>query len=341
MRRSIIRAAGIVFSVLAIISLILPIYGTNITEGEGWLVDLRGYDVPEFSLWGIFVILMPLVSIGVICSKLSEKAKLILTILSGILGIFGAYLANASAREWIYSVADGFVYTYGGLWFYGILFVCSSVLFCIFCNMNGSSAKSITVSPVDIYEEEFLLPDGGYTFSMLKKDREISEFSGNISFATSDGYFAAVGQFQDCRSVEVLRGDENAGFRMRTMPSGIYGAFYEGMGNIGSVRFKIKAFSEIRSGSAELWCCGEKKAVELKVQDFMSIKCTLCDECENTDELRGAVIIQDGRIAAAVSGIGEGKNVFTCISAEQAAADLGRLIYEQRVLEAVNAEEKG
>lgn len=334
------RVAGIVLSILALISLILPIYGTNIREGEGWLVDLRGYDVSEFSVWGIFVILMPIMTIGVMWSKLSDKSKFIITIALGAFGIVSVYLANSAVREWIYNIADGFVYVYGGLSVYVLLFALSAIFFCIFCNMKEENVKSISVSPVDIYEEEFILPDGKYTFSVLKKGNETAQFPGNISFATADGYFAAIGQFDGSRSVEVLDGDENVGFEMRTMPSGIYGAFYEGMGNIGSAKFKLKPFSEVRNGKSELWFGGKKTEVDLDVKNFINIRCTLCDEVENPNELSGGVIIQDGKLASVVSESIDGEDVFTCISAEQVAADLGRMIYEQRILEAVNADEK-
>lgn len=69
------KLLGIIFAVLTLLSLTAPLYKTNFTDGESMTLLLHGFDLYEFSAWGVVTALIPLLLIGIMFTKFSDKIK--------------------------------------------------------------------------------------------------------------------------------------------------------------------------------------------------------------------------------------------------------------------------
>ena len=336
-----LKTAGAISSALALISLALPVFKTVFDGGETWAATFRGINLVEFSPWGIIVLLVPLILSGIGYSKLNDAAKTMLNMSAFLLGLVSLYNAIYAMREWVYSHATGYVYVYGSFIIYAVLLIISAVLFHICCNIKQVTNTTSSVSPIYIYNEDFILSDTVYKFSKFTKDTETIDFDGAISFSTEDGYFVALGQGENEEyinngCIELFDGDDNVGFAIKTTPNGIFGSFYGWMLSPAKAKCKVKAFNDIYDGLAQLWLPNEKKVVEITVKDIADIYCRFPEKCPNPFSLLGSPILQDGKIAAVLSDFDEHTGLFSCISAEIVAADLMQMVCKQRAIMAAN-----
>lgn len=131
----ILRFMSIVLALFSLASLSLPIYSTNITDGEACNLIVKGYNLVEFSPWGGVVILAPVALLGLMLSKLNDTIKMV-----GLLGLFtfnGVALcgSTSAAYKWICDVSTGFVEPHMNHLVYALLFFVATVCFYIINNV--------------------------------------------------------------------------------------------------------------------------------------------------------------------------------------------------------------
>lgn len=344
MFKKITKIAGITLSALALISLALPMYHATIGEGETWIATFRGFDLVELSPWGAVLLLLPLLTSGIICSTLDNKTKTILNMGLFLLGSVSIYSANFAMREWIYAEASGYVQVYGSLIIYAALILSAAILFHLHCNTKDkNSATTLLVEPIDIFDEHFSLCPHTVKFTKFGKNLEHVEFDGCISFSTDDGYFAALGhgddeEYIDHGCIEFSDEDDTVrGFATRTMPYGLYGSFYEDCESM-RWRLKILPFPEVTEGDARLLLPdgdGDFSEIPVTLNPICvtHIDCRLSEDLKTKSSIYGAVIVQHGKIAAVVSEYDKENKKYICVSSEISAADLARMVYEQKVAE--------
>ena len=336
------RVIGTIFALLAMASLFLPLYHAEIEVGDAWSVTLRGVNLVEFSAWGTLVRAIPLIFIAIAYSRLNIQTKTVLTLGVYALDIVSLQSANTAMRKWIYTEATGYVASYGNLIIYGGLVFSAVLFFYLYCNIAGKEeSESVSVKPIDILKEKFLLCPHPVEFTKMEKRLPYEEFNGCMSFSTEEGYFTALGHGVDEKyikngCVEVADDDRLYGFAMRSTRHGVYGSFYEDYANA-PCKKKILPYREVSASSATLLIPAEggsfsEHPVTLNPVEMMNIGCYPKEDVADTD-IDGAVIIQHGKIAAVVSGYDAENAKFDCVSAELVAADLARMVYEQKVLE--------
>ncbi len=358
MKKRICKIVGTIFVLLALTALVLPAYNTYIDDGEAWNVALRGYNMIEFSPWGILAVLLPVAMLGIAYCNLNERIKTLPLMAVSALSIVSIHCGMVSMRTWIYSVATGFVYTHSNWGYYiGAVFVATVLFYLDFNRSEDKHFKSVedlceylesenlSLSPIDVCEEKFSLCDYPYTFSRCGKGEGIKKFSGFISFATADGYFTALGygekpEYIESGCVEITKGEKNIGYISEATNLTSYGVFYGNKMPNFKHKAKIMDFDKIESGCAEIWIPDESKSFEkIKVRITPLNKCNI--ECfaeeipENTD-ICGAVVIQNGQITAVVSSYDEKRKCFKCISSELVAKRLVAISREDKILQALS-----
>ena len=342
MNKRITKIAGTILSALALISLALPIYNMVIGEGETWFATFRGFNLVEFSPWGSFVLILPLLLIGIAHSRLDDKVKTIVNMVLFMLGMTSIYAANVAMRDWVYVNASDHVNVYGSLVVHVVFVLLSATLFHISFSIKEYNEVALPVKPIDIYNEKFTLCPYPVKFSKFGKELPHIDFDGCISFFTEDGYFAALGHGENAEYISngcIDVSDDNRlyGFAMRTMPFGIYGSFYEDH-PVPPHEMQILPFEQVSAGEAELFLPDKdhkfsKTPVTLTPVNMTNIECRLLKEIPDKMSIDGAVVVQHGKIATVVSGCDAENETINCISAELVAVDLARMVYEQKVLE--------
>ena len=104
-------------------------------------------------------------------------------------------------------------------------------------------------------------------------------------------------------------------------------------------KVKIKEYTDINKGKAEIWAPSEDGFVKLPAQispvDIDDVKLKIDDALPREDMI-GSVVVQDGELVAIVTEYDGESEEYKCISAELMAVDLCRKIYERRVSETMN-----
>ena len=131
--KKITKIAGTIFGGLSILSLALPVYNTYVEGGESMDLTISGYNLAEFSVWGIFVLLIPLIFIVLMHSSIRDTLKSIFCVLMYSLGMISINSSVRAAREWIAGIATGEVYLYSGIIIYTVLLFASAVCYYLSC----------------------------------------------------------------------------------------------------------------------------------------------------------------------------------------------------------------
>lgn len=204
--------------------------------------------------------------------------------------------------------------------------------------------------------KEFLLCGMQYLFVRTEKGKGTMISEGCVSFSTENGFFAALGHNEDPEAIPYLGAEiyaqhtdevepPQAGRVLCSMPSGVYGAFYDDYTPLVFSRMKIAPLdSLITDTPAELWMpvgSGEPFVFKGKIAALFPDKPypVLFEVHDSVFPgaqfgCSGSVIIQNGKIAAVVSGANENPaTLLYCTAAEQMAVDLERMIYEFAVAE--------
>ena len=343
------KYVGIMLSIVSLYSLSLPVYSTYITDGEACDMVIKGYNLVEFSPWGGIVLLTPLALLGLMLSKLKPAIKTIG--LFGLLLLDGVALCGASisAYSWITGIATGFVEPCMGHLIYALLFVLATFCFWTSCNFSLNlrdllPKKELSTNPVEHTQENFYWCNQICDFAKYKEDGETTIDEGVLCIATSEGYFAGLmdDDPKQYHTVEALENNEAVAFVMGTMPTGIYGCFYESKEflNDSDMQIDIRPFKDINWGDAQLripnksggFSCGEVKVFPYAPD---RIVVGWIDGLEDPPAI-GAAVMQDGEVIAFVTKYDAEHHKYRCISAELMVADLCRKINEQKVLEAIH-----
>lgn len=130
----------ILFAGLAFFSLGLPLFVTTITgDVDSLTLAVKGLEMFSYSPWGYVVAFAPVALVAVM--KLHERLphKYPLVLLLVFVGLFGHNAGVLAEREWIYSVANGFVRTMGGnLFLYPALLVAAGFMLMLYMNDEDS-----------------------------------------------------------------------------------------------------------------------------------------------------------------------------------------------------------
>lgn len=131
MNKKLYKIAGTVFAALALASLALPVYRTNIEDGESWLCILRGFNMIEFSIFGVLTVLMPIAFIIFGCIKISQKVRR--WILGGllVLAMICLLLADGAMSAWVCEIATGAVENHKSLFVYAGLLIAETAFFAV------------------------------------------------------------------------------------------------------------------------------------------------------------------------------------------------------------------
>lgn len=129
MVQKLFRVLAITLSLSAIAALFLPIYSTNLTDGEACNLIVKGYNLVKFSPWGGVVVVAPFVLLGLMLSKLNDTIKMV-----GLLGLFtlnGVALcgSTSAAYKWICDASTGFVESHMNHLIYALLLFGAMVCF--------------------------------------------------------------------------------------------------------------------------------------------------------------------------------------------------------------------
>lgn len=348
----ILKIAGVILSVLTLYSLALPIYSTYISDGETCDIVVRGYNLVWFSPWGGVVVLAPLVLLGLMLSKFKSTIKTV-----GLLSLFvlnGVALCGAAsaAYNWISKIATGFVEPHMSHLIYVLLFFITTVCFWVSCNFSTNipnlkdlfpKEEPIKVEPIDHRKEKFFWCNKPYDFAKYKENGHVTMGESTLCFATSEGYFAGLndGDPETYFNIEALEDDGAVAFVMGTMPTGIYGSFYEGQEFLKDLNMTVDIlpFNEIYQGEAELRISdknGSFTCDDVLVSPYApnDIRVSSIDGLEDPPAI-GAAVMQGEELAAFVTEYDAEKHEYKCVSAEMMAMDLCCKIYEHRVFEAM------
>ena len=362
MTKKTVKLLGAAMSIAALSTLALPIAHTVIGYVESMDLTLRDINLIEFSFWGVLVILAPLLSIGTMYSKLCDKEKMIAIMSIFTIGMISLSCAIRAANTWLYDVATGYVQPISNQILYVVFFFAASLLFYFSCRMKTlpdaeellegfrhyADDSNIEITPRELISEDFFLCNRPHEFIKFKKGTDVESIQGCVSFLTEDGYFSALGHEEDVRyiesgAIEIFDGDDNLGFAFKTTPAGLLGAFYNSEKYKGD-KMKLRLFEDIEPGDAELWLPTydgdfEKIPVELKL---ISPDCIECKRGKSRKafpkvHIDGSAIIQDGKIAAVISGYDASRDVYTCISAEDTARELFSMAHKKRLLQSIRS----
>lgn len=340
--------SGIILSVSALLSLVLPLFSFRILETE---MIIRGYNVVEFSPWGSIVLVAPILLIGLMLSKLKYSFKTIGILSLLILDFFALSDAYSVSYTWALQETTNSVQPHAYHLFYALAFVLSGFCFYMECNYcrKGNKMKikdfflkdDIKAEPIDYTKEKFFLCSKLYEFAKYKENGDEINSKCNICFATSEGYFATLDDNDNAEyhNVEVLGDNTAIGFVIKNMPTGIFGRFYEDFDFRKEIEMKIKEYPDIKKGKAEIWAPTEDGFVKSPTQisplyiDDVKLK---IDDALPREDMIGSVVVQDGELVAIVTEYDGENKEYKCITAELMAIDLCRKIYEQRVSEALN-----
>lgn len=325
-----LKTSGMVFTILTFISLLFPwVYAYYGEKFEKCDFTTTGFDMIEFSVWGVILILVPILVLGIMYGRLNEKEKTVSLLVLYLLGNISFYFAVSMGMDWLREASTGYIRLKGFALLYPIFLLGSMVMFYLYC--NGKDKADIEEFVGEVY-----LCSTPYTFRKLDKEKTAT-VEGCISFFTKEGYFAALGRMEKDGSIEVFDGEENAGFVLNGRAFGTYGAFYEDYTPGKSKKMRILSFENIEQGEAELWIPGEKgfvkKLVEITPKSPTYIECKPDEEEKLLESACGAVIVQDGKIAAIVTEYNTENGVYNCVSAARVAVPLACIVQEQKILQ--------
>lgn len=334
---------GVIFATLTALSLFLPIYKATFTDGESMTLLLRGYELYEFSAWGVVTMLAPLILIATMFTKFSKKTKCAMVVCAFVLGNISVHIANTSMRDWLYSNATGMVFPYDGLIFYSVFLLCALVFCFVDCIKKKPDlicptiddfreyieSENITIGSENIFDKEFLLCNKPCKVSSLDAGTSTKETQAYILFATPDGYFITDTQ-DDCQNKEIEIDGETAGFAHKSTPMGLVNVFYEDFDLTTLEKIKLMPKCEISNGDAELYNDGKRVEINLAT-DLQSIKANLFEDNHDVHNFVGSVVIQSGKLAAVVTSVDEECDMLVCESAEKYAKELHKAAYEQEM----------
>lgn len=346
--KKILLAAGVIFSLLTLITLILPFFVIS-TRLD---ITMNGMDLIDVTPFGVLVFVTPIMLAGLSLSKLGDSIKTIsisILFLIGCLAMHHSYSTVCATLGG--SGAPAGVLGTGNL--YAAILFLSYLFFFIACNTKSTDNKSITEyfeellhpdEAIDPSKEKFVLCNRPIDVTKYRENGEAVMGKSHICFATSDGYFAALNDDDNETYPTIELTDKNTavGYVLDCMPTGLFGTFYEDYDHKAK-KFIVAPFNTLHEGEAELWLCTEnggydKHKVWMSLDNTNNIRLSTRKDFAACD-IAGTAVIQNGRLAAITTGYDTENNNIRCIAAELMAADLCRKIYEQRVHDRINAEE--
>ena len=350
--KNITRYGGMIFALLALLSLGLPVFSTYISDVESGMVVVCGYNMVEFSPWGSIVVILPLLTIGLALSKMNVRIKT-----AGLLGLLpvagvAMHYAVESAHDWINTIATGFVQSHMGHLIYALCWLISAICFWLSSNLPQRKndpkttmlPPSITVKPVDYREEKFILCNKRYDMVEYTEKGQIALGEYTLLLATREGFFAGLGnpQASEGHHLELTENGESVAFVMATMPTRLFGSFYEGQECFDDpfAAVTIRPFCEIEKGKATIKFPGETvddfwDDIYIDPRDINDIRLSGIEESESSRAI-GAAIFQGPDLIAFVTEYDASNREYKCISAEMIAIDFCRKIYEQRIREVIH-----
>lgn len=357
MMKKIVKYSGIAFALLSLLSLSLPVFSTQITDGEACDLMVKGYNLVEFSPWGGIVLLTPLVLLGLMLSKLKNATKTVGLIILFVLNGVALCASTSAAYKWMCDVSTGFVEPHMYHVIYALLLFVAMVCFFMWCNcsLNIKSLKDffveeerIEVEPVDYRTEKFYLCNKVYDSAKYKENGDVVNDKSTVCFATNDGYFVALDDSDtgEYFTVELLENDGSIGFMMGNMPTGVYGVFYEDYNFRRDLEVGILPFDHIEKDGALVWilddndedgAVGHVVDVEVTANSLQDIRIKILGE--SNENIIGCAVVQGLSLVGFVTEYDVENNEYKCISAELLAVDLCRKIYEHRVWEKMRERE--
>ncbi len=348
MTKKILKALGTLLALLSLGTLFFPwIYAY--CEGRLVSADLTatGLELTQFSAWAVVVVVLPVLLLAVVYSRLNSKEKTVFILSAFLFGSISIFRAVGASLDSLQEVSTESLRPQICLILYPLFMFFSLTSFYLYYNADiKAMLKTMGIeecgdkAPIS---RELYVCSRPYEFAKFKDGEGSTYFSGCISFVTEDGYFAALGHGEDTAylkngCIEFFDGDNTAGFAMSTRESGVYGSFYEDYAFPKDTKMKLKPFSSIADGRAELWLPSEagfiKKSVTIDPISAECIECRLSDGEKLGDDIRGAIVVQNGGVVAVVSACDEEKGIFSCVSALRVAMPLICMEYEQKQLEA-------
>lgn len=358
MMKKIVKYSGITFAILSLLTLSLPVFSTRITDGEACDLVVNGYNLVEFSPWGGIVLLAPLLLLGLMLSKLRNTTKTIGLIVLFALNGVALCASTSAAYKWMCDVSTGFVEPYMYHVIYALLLFVAMICFFVWCNysLNIKSLKDffvgeerIEIEPIDHRNEKFFWCNKPYNFAKYKETGDVTMGESTLCFATSEGYFAGLndGDAETYFNIEVLEDDGAVAFVMGTMPTGIYGMFYEGQEFLKDLDMTVDIcpFDEIEKDEAKLRIPDKNEGFscdDVFVTPYApdNIRVSSIDGLEDLPAI-GAAVMQGEKLIAFVTEYDTEKHEYKCVAAEMIAIDLCRKIYEHRVYQAMKQRELG
>ncbi len=130
----VIRSLGILLAVASIGALWLPVHHI-LTDGEGGEMTIRVYHLADYSPWGIVLVALPFIVLGLMLSNVSSTIKTIGILGIAMLGGIAFWDTVMAMYEATNNLAICFTQAHGGHLAYGALILWSMMCFWVSYNV--------------------------------------------------------------------------------------------------------------------------------------------------------------------------------------------------------------
>ena len=122
---------------------VLPVMSVYISEGESALIQVRGYNLAEFSAWGVVPMIAPPMVAVILLGKGGEFAKMLAAAVLFLGSCVCHVHAFNAAREWIFTLGGSPVTYYPGAFIIPLAFVALLALAAAFEVLSTKEFKLI------------------------------------------------------------------------------------------------------------------------------------------------------------------------------------------------------
>ena len=152
MSKKTFKISGTVFAILTFIILFFPwVYAYHSGEVECCDFTTTGFGLTEFSAWGTIIFILPILILGITCSKLGEKTKTMFLFGLYLLGSISFYYATSIGIEWLKEVSTEYVRPKSCMFLYPIFMFFSLLSF--YFSYNTKNCSLLNMIGIEVCNE--------------------------------------------------------------------------------------------------------------------------------------------------------------------------------------------
>ena len=130
-----LKTAG---TVLTLLSFILMFFSWIYAYSEGEVVSAdittSGFGLTEFSVWGVILLIVPVLVLGIMYSNLGNKVKTVMILCIYLLSQISFYFAVSIGMDWLREISTEYVRPQIFLLIHPIMLFASLLAFYLHCN---------------------------------------------------------------------------------------------------------------------------------------------------------------------------------------------------------------